>query len=132
MPRNRPPTAILNPTTAADESIELVRRLKAAGLDLLDVSHGFITPDISQVPWGPGFMIPAASRIRREAAMPTVVGWMITDPHQADDMLKGQHADLWSCCAEKCCVIRTGPIMLLRNSVSTVPQSFGRFNTPEL
>ena len=33
-----------------DESVELVRRLKAAGLDLLDVSHGSITPDISKVP----------------------------------------------------------------------------------
>lgn len=54
-----------------DESVELVRRLKAAGLDHLDVSHGSITPDISKVPWGPGFMIPAASRICREAAIPT-------------------------------------------------------------
>ena len=37
-----------------DESVELVRRLKAAGLDLLDVSHGSITPDMSKVPWGWG------------------------------------------------------------------------------
>ena len=58
-----------------EDSIELVRRLKAAGLDLLDVSHGSITPDMSKVPWGPGFMIPAASRIRRESGIPTAVGW---------------------------------------------------------
>ena len=32
-----------------DDSVELVRRLKSAGLDLLDVSHGSITPDISKV-----------------------------------------------------------------------------------
>ena len=63
-----------------DDSVELVRRLKAAGLDLLDVSHGSITPDISKVPWGPGFMVPAASRIRRESAIPTAVGWQITEP----------------------------------------------------
>ena len=37
-----------------EDSIELVRRLKSAGLDLLDVSHGSITPDMSKVPWGPG------------------------------------------------------------------------------
>ena len=75
-----------------DESIELVRRLKAAGLDLLDVSHGFVTPDISQVPWGPGFMIPVASRIRRETGVPTAVGepgsihWL---PHRGHQVTKG-------------------------------------------
>jgi len=42
--------------------------LKDAGLDLIDVSQGFNTPDISVIPWGPGFMIPVASRIRREAS----------------------------------------------------------------
>ncbi|MGO9467670.1 MAG: hypothetical protein ACLQIB_04575 [Isosphaeraceae bacterium] len=77
-----------------EESIELVRRLKAAGLDLLDVSHGFITPDISQVPWGPGFMIPTASRTRRESGIATVVGWMITDPEQAEEAIRDQHTDL--------------------------------------
>jgi len=77
-----------------DESVELVRRLKAAGLDLLDVSHGSITPDISKVPWGPGFMIPAASRIRRESAIPTAVGWQITEPQQAEDAVRDQHTDL--------------------------------------
>jgi 2,4-dienoyl-CoA reductase-like NADH-dependent reductase (Old Yellow Enzyme family) len=77
-----------------EESVELVRRLKSAGLDLLDVSHGSIMPDVSQVPWGPGFMIPSASRIRREAAIPTAVGWMITEPQQAEDAVRDQHTDL--------------------------------------
>src|ERR1700721_1958304 len=77
-----------------EESIELVRRLKAVGLDLLDVSHGSITPDISKVPWGPGFMIPAASRIRRESAIPTAGGWQITEPQQAEDAVREQHTDL--------------------------------------
>jgi len=77
-----------------EESIELVRRLKADGLDLLDVSHGFSTPDISKIPWGPGFMIPVASRIRRETGVPTAVGWMITDPHQADQAVLDQHTDI--------------------------------------
>ena len=77
-----------------EESIELVHRLKAAGLDLLDVSHGFVTPDISQVPWGPGFMIPMASRIRQESGIPTAVGWMITHSQQAEDALKSQQTDL--------------------------------------
>jgi 2,4-dienoyl-CoA reductase-like NADH-dependent reductase (Old Yellow Enzyme family) len=77
-----------------DDSVELVRQLKCAGLDLLDVSHGSVTPDISKVPWGPGFMVPAASRIRREAAIPTAVGWQITEPQQAEEVIRDQHADL--------------------------------------
>jgi len=77
-----------------EDSIELVRRLTSVGLDLLDVSHGSITPDMSKVPWGPGFMIPAASRIRRETGIPTAVGWMITDPQQAEDAVRDRHTDL--------------------------------------
>ena len=39
-------------------------------------------------------MIPVASRIRRESGVPTAVGWMITDPHQADDAVRDHHTDL--------------------------------------
>jgi len=77
-----------------EESVELIRRLKSAGLDLADVSQGFITPDISRVPWGPGFMIPIAGRIRREAEIPTAVGWMISDPHQAEEAIRDAQTDL--------------------------------------
>lgn len=77
-----------------EESIELVRRLKSAGLDFLDVSQGFITPDISVIPWGPGFLIPIASRIRRDADMPTAVGWLISHPEQAEEAVRAQHTDL--------------------------------------
>ncbi len=77
-----------------DDSIELVRRLKDAGLDLLDVSHGSVTPDISQIPWGPGFMVPASSRIRNEVSIPTAVGWQITEPEQAEAIIRDQHADV--------------------------------------
>ncbi|MBS0265990.1 MAG: NADH:flavin oxidoreductase/NADH oxidase [Planctomycetes bacterium] len=77
-----------------DESIELLRRLKGAGLDLVDVSHGFITPDISKIPWRPGMMIPVASRIRQETGLPTAVGWLITDPQQADEAIRQEQTDL--------------------------------------
>ncbi len=99
-PERFPLTARLSVTdwldggVTVEESVELVRRLKADGLDLLDVSHGFNTPDISHVPWGPGFMIPVASRIRRESGVPTAVGWMITDAQQAEDAVRDQHTDL--------------------------------------
>ncbi len=99
-PEKFPLTARLSVTdwieggVTVEESIELLRRLKSAGLDLVDVSQGFVTPDISQVPWGPGFLIPITSRIRREAEIPTAAGWMITEPQQAEDAVRDGHADL--------------------------------------
>lgn len=77
-----------------EESTELVRAMKLEGLDLLDVSHGFVTPDISKVPWGPGFMLPISSRIRKHVEIPTAVSWMITDAQQADSAIREQQADI--------------------------------------
>ncbi len=77
-----------------EESIELVRRFKKGGLDLIDVSIGFNSPDLSGVPWGPGFMVPSAERIRHEADIPTAVGWFIGDAQQADGIVRDKQADL--------------------------------------
>lgn len=99
-PERLPLTARLSVTDWVDggvtveESVELLRRLKAAGLDLVDVSHGFVTPDISTVPWGPGFMIPVAGCIRREAGLPTAVGWLISEAEQAEGAVRDGHADV--------------------------------------
>jgi len=99
-PERLPLTARLSVTdwhqggVTIEESIELVRRLKSAGMDLLDVSQGFILPDISVIPWSPGFMIPLAGQIRRETGVPVAVGWMISDPHQAESAISDGHSDL--------------------------------------
>lgn len=77
-----------------EESIALVRRFKVLGLDLLDVSLGFNTPDVSGVPWGPGFMVPIAERIRRETGIATAVGWRISAPRHADAIVRDGQADL--------------------------------------
>ena len=77
-----------------EESIELVKWLRTDGLDLLDVSHGFVTPDISTIPWGPGFLVPIASQIRQAAQIPTAVGWLITEPAQAEAAITSESADL--------------------------------------
>jgi 2,4-dienoyl-CoA reductase-like NADH-dependent reductase (Old Yellow Enzyme family) len=74
-----------------EESIQLVKQFKHHGLDLIDVSLGFNTPDVSGVPWGPTFMAPIAQRIKDEAAIAIAVGWFITEPQQAEDIIaKGQ------------------------------------------
>ena len=78
-----------------DESIELVRRMKAGGLDLIDVSMGFNTPDISQVPWREhGFLVPIAHRIRREAGIPVATSWNTSDPRKADGFIRDEQVDV--------------------------------------
>lgn len=77
-----------------EESIELTRQLKAAGLDLLDVSHGFATPGVSHIPWEPGMMLPVAGQIRRAVEIPTTASWLITEPQQAEDAIANEQVDL--------------------------------------
>lgn len=75
------------------ESIELVRRLKERGLDLIDISIGFTAND-AKIPWGPGFMAPFAQKVREGAGLPAATGWYISDPKQADQMVRDGAADL--------------------------------------
>jgi 2,4-dienoyl-CoA reductase-like NADH-dependent reductase (Old Yellow Enzyme family) len=77
-----------------EESIELIKRFKSLGLDLIDVSLGFNIPDVSGVPWGPAFMAPYAARIRREADIPTAAGWFIATPQQAEAIVKDGQGDI--------------------------------------
>lgn len=75
------------------ESIELVRRLKAEGLDFIDVSIGFTTPE-ARIPWGPAFMAPIAERVRRETGLPTSTTWYISEPEQANALIRDDRLDL--------------------------------------
>ena len=77
-----------------EESIELARRLKTLGLDLVDVSLSFDTPGASGVPWGPAFMAPFAERFKKALGMPVGVGWSISEPRQADAILRAGQADI--------------------------------------
>ena len=76
-----------------EQSIELSRRLKAEGVDLIDCSSGAIVPDV-KIPAGPGFQVPFAERIRKEAGIATAAVGFITEPKQADDIVHTGQADL--------------------------------------
>lgn len=79
-----------------EEGIELSRRLHAAGADLIDVSLALNSTDVSGVPWGPGFMVPIARRVREEAGVPVSVGWMIDSPKDADRIIRDGSVDLFT------------------------------------
>lgn len=76
-----------------EQSIELARRLKAEGVDLIDCSSGGAVPG-AMIPVGPGFQVAFAERIRREAGIATAAVGMITEPAQADEIVREGRADV--------------------------------------
>jgi len=76
-----------------EQSVELARRLKRLGVDVIDCSSGG-NIEKAKVPVGPGYQVPFAERIRREADIATAAVGMITAPAQADAIIRSGHADL--------------------------------------
>jgi 2,4-dienoyl-CoA reductase-like NADH-dependent reductase (Old Yellow Enzyme family) len=76
-----------------DESVELCRLLAQHGVDLVDVSSGGLVPE-QRIEVGPGYQVPFAARVRREAGIPTGAVGLITEPQQADKVLGGGDADV--------------------------------------
>ena len=75
-----------------EQSIEFARRLKNIGIDLIDCSSGGLVPD-AKIPVGPGYQVPFAEAIRREAGIATVAVGMITEPVQAEAIVSSGSAD---------------------------------------
>lgn len=76
-----------------DDSVELARALKPVGVDLIDVSTGG-NVDGAAIPVGPGYQVPFAERIRRDAEISTGAVGMITDAAQADTIVATGQADV--------------------------------------
>lgn len=77
-----------------DDSVELSKRLKTEGIDLVDCSSAFNTPDYSVIPFGASFQVPFAERIRKEAGIPTAAVGYITNAMQADGIIRNRRADI--------------------------------------
>ena len=76
-----------------DDSVELAVCLRARGVDLIDCSSGGSAVD-AKIPLGPGYQVPFAERIRREAGVLTGAVGMITDARQADQIIRSGRADM--------------------------------------
>ena len=79
-----------------DDTVVLANALSAREIDLIDCSSGGISggSDMAVVPRVPGYQIPYASRVRREAGIKTMAVGLITEPLQAEAVLQEGHADL--------------------------------------
>ena len=76
---------------SGDDSVRLSAVLKDRGVDLVDVSTGGnVTADI---PVGPGYQLPFAEAVRRQAGIPTGAVGLITSPQQAEEVLASGRAD---------------------------------------
>lgn len=78
---------------SADDSVALARMLKDHGVDLIDCSSGGNVAG-AHIPLSPGYQVPFAARIRREAGIATAAVGMITEPQQAAAIVTGGEADL--------------------------------------
>ena len=76
-----------------EQSVELARMIRPLGVDLFDCSSGGIAPK-ETIPVGPGYQTAFAERIRREAGILTAGIGMITDPVQADHIVRSGQADM--------------------------------------
>jgi 2,4-dienoyl-CoA reductase-like NADH-dependent reductase (Old Yellow Enzyme family) len=76
-----------------EDCVTLARWLKEDGIDLIDCSSGGNVAH-AVIPVGPGYQVPFASRIRREAGIATGAVGLLTTGEQADAILTEGDADL--------------------------------------
>lgn len=100
-PDNKPLTVRLSATDWIDggwtieDSVMLARKLKEAGIDLIDCSSGALRPqDVEFYPIGTGYQVPLAEKVRREAGVMTAAVGLITAPAQADQIIRNGQADI--------------------------------------
>ena len=79
-----------------DETVTLAKALKERGVDVIDCSSGGIagSATAARVKRQPGFQVPFAGRVRRDAGLMTQAVGLITHPRQAEEILQAGQADL--------------------------------------
>jgi 2,4-dienoyl-CoA reductase-like NADH-dependent reductase (Old Yellow Enzyme family) len=76
-----------------EETVQLASILKKNGVDLVDSSSGGMVP-YAKIPFGPGYQVGFAERIRRESGIMTGAVGFITEAKQAEQILASEQADL--------------------------------------
>ncbi len=75
------------------DSVMLAKRLQALGADFLDVSSGGVSP-LQKIAIGPGYQTGFAAQVRGEVDIPVISVGLITEPQQAEDILRKGKADM--------------------------------------
>jgi 2,4-dienoyl-CoA reductase-like NADH-dependent reductase (Old Yellow Enzyme family) len=75
-----------------EQSIALAARLRDRGVDLIDCSSAGVVARAT-IPVAPGYQVPFAERIRRDAGIATGAVGLITSPQQANAIVAAGQAD---------------------------------------
>ena len=75
-----------------EDSVETARQLKALGCDFIDCSSGGNSP-AQKIKVEPGYHVPFAARVRKEAEIKTWAVGIITEPEQAEQVIASGAAD---------------------------------------
>lgn len=75
-----------------DDSVRLANDLAQLGVDLIDASSGGNVHN-AKIDVGPGYQVPFSAAIKAGAPLLTCAVGMITDPHQANEILEAGQAD---------------------------------------
>jgi NADPH2 dehydrogenase len=79
----------------ADDAVAISKALKNAGLDFICISSGGVAADIRN-PTEPGYNVPIAERVRKEAGIPTRTVGLIVKPEHAEAIVAQGKVDLVS------------------------------------
>lgn len=75
-----------------DDAVAFSVALRERGCDYVDASSG--GNSMTRIPLAPGYQVPFAARIRREAGLPTMAVGLIRDPRHAEAIVADGQADL--------------------------------------
>jgi NADPH2 dehydrogenase len=78
-----------------DDAVNIAKALKANGVEFVCISSGGNAADIRN-PTEPGFNVPTAARVKKEAGIPTRTVGLIVTPQQAEEVIAQGKADLVS------------------------------------
>ena len=70
---------------SVEESVVLAKEAAARGVDLVDCSSGGNV--LAEIPVAPGYQVPFAQAVREGAGVATGAVGLITDPHQAEEVV---------------------------------------------
>ncbi|MFF8308743.1 NADH:flavin oxidoreductase/NADH oxidase [Streptomyces lydicus] len=76
----------------ADDTVRFARDLAGHGIDLLDTSTGGNAPD-ARITAGPGYQVPFAERVKKEAGLAVGAVGLITEARQAEKIIADGQAD---------------------------------------
>jgi 2,4-dienoyl-CoA reductase-like NADH-dependent reductase (Old Yellow Enzyme family) len=76
-----------------EQTVALARELKKLGCDWIDASSGGLVKN-QAIPVAPGYQVPFAERIRKDAGIATIAIGLITEARQAESIIAEGKADM--------------------------------------